>query len=412
LNSSILGASGSPVRAGEPADLLGRLRAEALAVPESGIVEVFNYGRNRQGLIPLWVGEGDLATPSFISAAAIRSLEAGETFYTYQRGIPELRQAIATYLEATYGHDAKANPERIFVTVGGMHALQIAMRMVVGNGDEVLIPTPAWPNFGGAILVAGARPVEVPMLAGPRPNGRWTLDMERLNAAVTPDTRAIVINSPSNPLGWSATIDELRAVLDFARRFGLWIVADEIYGRFVYDGEIAPSFHQIMDETDLILFPQTMSKNWAMTGWRIGWLEAPPALGQVIENLVQYSTSGVPVPAQRAATVALAGGMQFIDEQIRRAAENRDVLCHALGATGRVRFARPEGAFYLFLGVEGEHDTRNLALRLVDEAGLGLAPGVAFGAGGEGYLRLCFARSPEQIREVARRFTAWLERAR
>lgn len=395
------------LRSPSQAGVLNRIRREALDVPDSGIVDVFNYGRNRQGLIPLWVGEGDVATPSFISAAAIRSLEAGETFYTYQRGIPELRAAIASYLADMYGAPV-GDPERVFVTVGGMHALQIAMRIVAGTGDEVLVPTPAWPNFGGAIFATGARPVEVPMRREGGAAGRWRLDLDGMAQAITPQTRALVINSPSNPLGWTATLDELREVLDFARHHGLWIIADEIYGRFVFSGERAPSFHDIAADDDLILYPQTFSKNWAMTGWRIGWLEAPSALGQVIENLVQYSTSGVPVPAQRAATMALASGSAFVDEQVQRAKLNCDHLCEALAATGRVRFARPEGAFYLFFGIEHESDVRALALRLVDEAGLGLAPGTAFGAGGDGYLRLCFARSPAQIQEVARRLTRWL----
>ena len=389
-------------------DPLRSLRPEALETPESGIVEVFNYGRTRQGLIPLWVGESDLATPSFICEAATRSLEAGETFYTYQRGVPALRTAIATYLDETYERPGFFTPERIFVTTGGMHALQIAMRMVGGPGDEIIIPTPAWPNFGGAIIASGARPVEVPMRLGDQPFARWTLDLDSIARAITGATRAIVINSPSNPLGWRATIEELGAVLTLARRHGLWIIADEIYGRFVFEGAIAPSFHDIMEDDDLILFPQTLSKNWAMTGWRIGWLEAAPALGQIIENLIQYSTSGVPVPTQRAATVAIASGMSFVNEQIARAKGSRDVLCDALASTGRVRFAQPDGAFYLFCKVDGEPDSRRLAMRLVDEAGLGTAPGFAFGSGGEGYLRLCFARTPESMAEVARRFTAWL----
>jgi aspartate/methionine/tyrosine aminotransferase len=389
------------------------VRHEALDTPESGIVEVFNYGRNKQGLIPLWVGESDQATPSFISAAAIRSIEAGETFYTYQRGIPELRETIARYMTRIYGNGTTLAPDRFFVSVGGMHALQIAMRIVGGPGDEFLVPTPAWPNFAGAIIALGAKVVESPMaLFGQGPRSRWTIDLDGLARAVTPKTKAIVVNSPSNPLGWTATTDELKGILALARQNGLWIIADEIYGRFVFEGERAPSFHDIMDETDLILFPQTLSKNWAMTGWRIGWLEAPPSLGQIIENLVQYSTSGVAVPMQRAATVAIESGDAFIHQQVARSRSNRDLLCNALAATGQVRFAVPEGAFYLFCAIDGETDTRQLALRLVDEAGLGMAPGTAFGAGGEEYLRICFARSPDQIREVARRFTSWLQQRR
>ena len=205
-----------------------------------------------------------------------------------------------------------------------------------------------------------------------------------------------------------ATREELAAILDLSRRRGLWIVADEIYGRLAYQGERAPSFHDVMAPDDRILFLQTLSKNWAMTGWRIGWLEAPPALGPVIENMVQYTTSGVPVFIQRAAIAAIEEGEPFIADQIARMRQSRDIICNGLTTTGRVRFAQPEAAFYLFCTVEGHEDTRSLAMRLVDEAGLGVAPGSAFGAGGEAYIRLCFARSPAQIAEATRRFSAWL----
>jgi aspartate/methionine/tyrosine aminotransferase len=390
-------------------DWLGAINPQMRAVPESGIVEVFNYGRNRQGLIPLWVGEGDLTTPDFIADAARLSLAAGETFYTYQRGIPELRETIARYMTRVYGAAPGGgvfDPERFFVTVGGMHALQIAMRLIAGPGDEIIVPSPAWPNFEGAIGITGARTVNVPMASGER----WSLDLERLEQAITPATRGIIVNSPGNPTGFTATGEELTALLDLSRRHGLWIVADEIYGRIVYKGERAPSFHDVMAPDDRILFLQTLSKNWAMTGWRIGWLEAPPALGPIIENMVQYTTSGVPVFIQRAAVAAIEQGEPFIASQIARMRASRDIICDGLAATGRVRFARPEAAFYLFCAVEGEEDTRKLALRLVDEAGIGVAPGAAFGAGGEAYLRLCFARSPDQVAEAARRFSVWLAR--
>jgi aspartate/methionine/tyrosine aminotransferase len=377
------------------------------AVVESGIVEVFNYGRDRQGLIPLWVGEGDLTTPDFIAEAAKLSLARGETFYTHQRGIPELREAISRYMTRVYGAapgGGAFQPESFFVTVGGMHALQIAMRLIAGPGDEIIVPSPAWPNFEGAIALAGARSVNVPMVC----DERWRLDIERLAGAITPATRAILVNSPGNPTGYTATRDELIALLELSRRHGLWIVADEIYGRFVYQGERAPSFHDVMEADDRILFLQTLSKNWAMTGWRVGWLEAPAALGSVIENAVQYTTSGVAVFIQRAAIAALEGGEGFIADQLARMRQCRDILCNGLAATGRVSFVRPEAAFYLFCSVEGEPDTPALAKRLVDEAGLGVAPGAAFGPGGEAYIRLCFARSPDQIAEATRRFRAWL----
>ena len=380
------------------------IRHEAELAPESGIVEVANYGRGRPGLIPLWVGEGDKPTPAFISQAAARSIADGETFYTWQRGIPELRAALAAYHERLHGRPFDV--DAFSVTVGGMHALQIAVRIVAGHGDEVVIPTPAWPNFAGAIGVAGAHAVAVPMEPG---DAGWFLDLDRLAAAITPRTRAIVVNSPANPTGWTARRSELEFILNLARRHDLWIIADEIYQRFVHEPELVErnnrtaSFHDIMSDGDRILFVGTFSKNWSMTGWRIGWLEAPPRLGPIIENLVQYSTSGVAAFLQRGAVAALDGGDAHIAEQVALARGNRDALCAALRATNVVRLAPPPGAFYAFFKVDGLSDTRRLAMSLVDSANVGLAPGSAFGPGGADHLRLCFLRDRAGIEEAAAR---------
>jgi aspartate/methionine/tyrosine aminotransferase len=385
------------------------LRPEAEQAPTSGIVDVFSYGRGRPGIIPLWVGEGDLPTPSFICEAAARSLKDGETFYTYQRGIPELRQAIARYHEQVY---RKAfDSERFFVTSGGMPAMQMAFRMISGPGDEVLVPTPAWPNFTGAITVAGARAVAVPMTIDTK---GWHLDFERLEQAITPRTRVIVVNSPSNPTGWMAGLEDLRLVLAMARKHGLWIVADEIYGRFVHDPALAidgraPSFRDVMEPEDKILFIQTFSKNWAMTGWRLGWLEAPPVLGQVIENLVQYQTSGTPVFIQRGGVVAIEQGEEFLAEQILRAKAGREIVGR-LAQTGLVELPPPSGAFYAFLKIKGATNSKDIAFKLIDEANVGLAPGSAFGDAGEGYLRLCYLRKSEDLEEAVRRIAAALPR--
>ncbi len=392
------------------------LRPEARETAPSGIVEVFNYGRGRADLIPLWVGESDRATPGFIVDAAHASLAAGETFYMPQCGHPDLRQAIARYMSAQYGKpfansDKSFTPDRFFATVGGMHALQIASRMLAGAGDEVVILTPAWPNFAGALSLAGARVVEVQLsFVEEAGEWRWRLDPERLRAAISERTRAIVVNTPANPTGWTASLGELADILNLARAKGLWVLADEIYGRLVHTGRRAPSFHDLIDEGDRVLFVQTLSKNWAMTGWRAGWLEAPAELGDIIENLIQYSTSGVAMPMQRAAIAALDQGEPFLAEQIadmrRAGAHLREVLT----ATSRVRAAPLEGTFYLFCAVDGEPDTRALALRLVDEAGVGVAPGTAFGAGGSNFLRLCFARRYDDVVEAGDRLAKWLKK--
>ena len=383
--------------------LLSSLRPEAVDAPQSGIVEVSSYGRARDGVISLWVGEGDTPTPAFIADAATRSLAAGETFYTWQRGIPDLRDAIARYMTRTYGQGFER--EQFYVTGGGMQAVQIAIRMVAGHGDEVIIPSPAWPNFPAAAGLSGARTVMVPQQFG---NRGWMLDIASLEAAVTARSKAIIINSPSNPTGWTATKDELAEVLALARRKGLWIIADEIYGRFVFEGTRAPSFHDVMDKDDRILFVQTMSKNWAMTGWRIGWIECPPELGQVAENLIQYSTSGSPVFVQRAAAAALDHGDSFIAHQIARSKQSRDIFCDALAATGKARFLKPDGAFYLFFSVDGIVDSRKAALTMIDDVGVGVAPGTAFGPGSDAFFRLCFACSPEKATIAAEKVARWI----
>jgi len=382
-------------------------------------VEVFNHGRMRKDVIPLWVGEGDLPTPDFILQAAIRSIEAGETFYTAQEGIPDLRAAIARYMTRIYEKPFATSaipftPERFFVTVGGMHALQIAVRLVAGPGDEVLILSPAWPNFKGVLGVAGARVVEAPLRASQIEGESlaWSIDIDHLASFITPATKALIINSPSNPTGWVATHDDLKQLLSLARAHGLWIIADEIYGRLTFEGKRAPSFHDIIDEKDRVLFVQTLSKNWAMTGLRVGWLEAPPQFTTLIGDLVQYSTAGVAVPLQRAAIAALDEGEAFFERQLQRLQDSRAILCDGFDKIPTLSFARPKGAFYLFCKIAGISDTHALAFRWIDEAKVGIAPGTAFGEAGRDYVRICFARDPLIMQDAVSRLGAWFAEAR
>lgn len=383
----------------------------ALRAPVSGIVDVITYGRDREGLIPLWVGEGDLATPDFITQAAAESLAQGETFYTWQRGIPELRQAMANYMSKLSGVELDA--ERFFVTGSGMQAIRLAVQIAVDPGQKIIVPSPAWPNIVATAKLQGADVAEIGM---PFVDGRFKLDLNAIEeAAKDHKTRAIFINSPSNPTGWVADLATLKTIHDMAEKHDLWIIADEIYGQFVY-GEAAlpgagprraPSFRDVAPDSQRILYVNTMSKNWAMTGWRIGWIEAPAHLGQMVENLIQYSTSGVATFMQRAACVALQQGDDFIAMQIERATRNRDLLLGAIGASDRLQAASPDGAFYLFFKVDGENDTAKLARRMIDEIAVGVAPGTAFGPGGHEFSRLCFARNPNHIAEVASRLSDW-----
>ncbi|PDT46032.1 aspartate aminotransferase [Sinorhizobium fredii] len=383
--------------------IMTSLSPRALSAPESGIVEVVNYARGRDGLIPLWVGEGDLPTPDFITRAAAEALVAGETFYTWQPGIPPLREALVRYYQRRF--QKTLAPENFYVTGSGMQAIKLSIEAIASPGDEMVLLTPAWPNFAAAADLSGVRPVSVPLRFE---NGKWQLDLDRLESAIGERTRALFINTPSNPTGWTATPDDLKAILTLARKHGLWIIADEIYALYYYLGGRAPSFLDIMEEDDRILFVNSFSKNWSMTGWRVGWIVAPPAIGQVLENLIQYSTSGVAQFMQRGAVVALDEGDRFVDDNVAKARRNRDMLCDALIATNRVETLKPDGALYAFLKIDGVTDARRAAIDIVDKTGVGLAPGTAFGEGGSLFMRACFLRDPAQIAEAADRLRTYI----
>ncbi len=384
--------------------LINQLRLEAINAPESGIVAVMNHGRRKDGIIPLWAGEGDLPTPDYIRNAGVAALQNGETFYTWQRGIPELRDALARYHTRHFEREFSA--DQFLVTGSGMQSIQLAIQAVAGQGDEVLYLSPAWPNFAAAAAIAGAAPKAITLDFGS--NG-WSLDSTKLEANRTSKTKAIFVNSPSNPTGWTADIETLKEILAFARKHGLWIIADEIYNHFHYNGSRAASFFDVMDDEDRIIFVNSFSKNWAMTGWRVGWLTVHPSLAPVFENLIQYSTSGVAQFIQRAAVVALDEGDDFIDMQVQRAHTARDMLCSSLLATGRVQLSPPAGAFYLFFKIDDVDDTMRAAFSMVDHVNVGLAPGTAFGAGANGFFRICFNRKLDDISQAADRLCHWIK---
>jgi len=387
--------------------LLSAITTQARNEPDSGIVKAAMYGMAIPGVIPMWSGEGNVPTPEIFTRPAIDSLLAGETFYTWQRGIPELREALARYHARNFGR--AFSHENFFVTSGGMQAIQSIVQMVAGEGDEIIIPTPAWPNYGGALRILGSRPVEVPMDFR---NGRWMLDLDRLFDAITPRTRAISLNSPSNPVGWTATRDELIAVRDECRKRGIWILGDEVYSRFFYGerGETrAPSFLDICDDEEQLLLANTFSKNWAMTGWRVGWLQAPRALGPAIERIIQVNSSGTPAFLQKGCVAALDHGDEFLAQQVAKARSNRDLVVAKLREMPGIRFEVPQGAFYLFFAIDGMKDSAATTMRIIDEAKVGFAPGSTFGPGGEGHLRMCYLRDPAKLTEALDRFGNWLK---
>ncbi|HEX6141720.1 MAG TPA: pyridoxal phosphate-dependent aminotransferase [Geminicoccaceae bacterium] len=358
-------------------------------LPASAIREVANAGIGRTDLIPLWFGEGDLATPEFVRSAAIRSLEAGETFYEPNRGIAELRAALGVYLTGLYGRTFRA--AHVTVTGSGLNGLMIAAQTVLEPGAHVVATVPVWPNLIAIPTILRARITPVPL----EPHeAAWRLDLDRLIDACTPGTRLLLINTPSNPTGWMMDEAEIRTVLDFARARGIWVIADEVYARIVYDRAVAPSFLSLMEEDDRLIVVNSFSKSWCMTGWRLGWLTAPPALGPTFEKLMEFNTSCAPRFVQHGGLAALARGEGFIHEIRQRYGRSRDLMIERLGASNRITLPVPEAAFYGFFKVQGIEDGIAFAKRLVAEAGVGLAPGEAFGEQSRGWLRLCYATSP------------------
>jgi len=364
------------------------------------ILQVSSLALGDPDVIPLWYGESDLATPDAVKQAAADALAAGHTFYTHKRGIPELVSAIADYTAGLYG--IAMDPDRVTVTSSGMTGIMLVMQMLLDAGDNAVIVGPVWPNAPSTVEVLGAEPRAVALRFG---NAGWELDLEQAFAVCDARTRAIFVNSPGNPTGWMMTAADQRALLEFARARGIWIVADEVYGRIVYDRPAAPSFLEFAEPEDRVIVVNSFSKTWAMTGWRVGWLTHPPAVGDYLANLVEYNTSGTPAFLQHACVTAIETGEPFVAEMVARCRRGRDVIGRCLSGLPRVRYRAPDAAFYAFFAVEGMTNSLDFAKRLVREAGVGLAPGIAFGPQGEGWLRLCFARAPAVLEQAVERLT-------
>lgn len=370
----------------------------SVGLPDTPIVEVAMTVFGDRDVVPLWFGESDLVTPEFVRDAAAQGLKAGETFYTWQRGTPELRAALSAYTERLYR--IKCGPERVSLTTGGMQAILLCCQMLLDPGDNVVIVSPIWPNISSATKLVRGEPKYVAL--DRQTDGSWKLDLDKLFAAVDDRTRAIFVNSPGNPTGWTMTSDEQRAILEFARKRGLWIMADEVYARLIYtkrpDGrQVAPSFLEVAGPDDPVLVLNSFSKPWAMTGWRLGWLTHPAKLGDEIAKLVQINTSGAPAFLQRGAIAALEKGDRFVDEMVERCRSGGELVFQRLSALPRVKIARPEAAFYSFFSVDGVDDTLAFCKKLAKDYKVGLAPGEAFAAGGQGNIRLCFASGAEML---------------
>lgn len=387
------------------------MRQAILSLEESKIREVANAGMGRGDVLPFWFGESDEMTPEVVRAAGIASLQAGETFYSHNLGLPELRDAVAAYTSRLHG---AVGAERIAMTSGGVNALMVAMQALVDAGDRVVVVTPVWPNLTAQPRILGADLHCVALV--PDADGAWRLDLPALLAAITPDTRLLVVNSPNNPTGWTLTAAEQAQILARCRETGTWILSDEVYERLYYEGDggdaaCAPSFLDLADADDRLVVVQSFSKAFLMTGWRLGYLIMPPAMTPQVGKLLEFNTSCAPVFVQRAALVALQQTEAITPHIVAHLKRCRDTLVPLLQALPGLRTSPAPGGMYAFLRIDGQADSLQLAKRLVAEAGLGLAPGIAFGPEAEGWLRWCFAsRELARLRQGVDRLCDWLAR--
>ncbi len=377
--------------------------SDLVRIPGSRIVEVSRLAFGRPDVSFLCFGESDQPSPAVAHDAAIAALAAGETRYSDVRGLPELRVALAAYLTGL--HAEPVAEERVQVTASGMTAVAVALSAILRSGDRVVMHMPLWPNLPNAARLRGAHVDEISLDA--TSDGRFRLDLDRL-AGKLPGARALVLNTPNNPTGWTATAEELEAILALCRRHGVWLVSDEVYSRLVYDGSAAaPSVLDVAEPDDRVMVCNSFSKTWMMTGWRLGWMVLPAHTRDQVSEIVEVTHSGVAPFIQRAGIAALADPLSV--ERFRaHCAHGRELTGAALTGLNGVRYAAPEGAFYAFIGVEGAPDSLALAKRLVAEHGVAVAPGSAFGAAGEGCLRLCFAQSEPVLRHAMERLRAGL----
>ena len=352
----------------------------------SKIREVANAGLGRSDVLAFWFGESDEVTSQAVRDEAKASLDRGETFYSHNLGLAELRQAIAGYTSALHG---PVEMDRIVVTSSGVSGLMLATQLLLDPGDEVVAVTPVWPNLTAQPQILGAQVVRLPLSVR---HGVWSLDLDRLRQTVTSTTKVLLVNAPNNPTGWTLPAAQQRAILEHCRQTGTWIVADEVYERLYFgDAPAAPSFLDAAHPQDRLIVIHSFSKSFLMTGWRLGWMVVPPEVVDPLGKLTEFNTSCAPVFVQRAALLAVQQASFSVPPLRAHLLQCAQRLVGGLKSLPRVEVAAPQGGMYAFFRVDGQPDSLSFAKHLVAAHGLGLAPGAAFGPEGEGWLRWCFA---------------------
>ena len=378
-----------------------RLRKELTGVVESPLVQIATLAESMPGSIKLCYGESDLVTPDFIIRAADDAARAGHTFYTHTAGCGELREAIARKVLELHG--VTYRPSEIMATVGGTLAIYTAIRASVGAGDNAVVITPAYAIYVNALTMAGAEARQVPLAFA---DGRFELDLDRVSAAIDRRTRMLIVNSPSNPTGWMITESEQRALAAIADKHNLIILADEVYERLTFDHDIAPSFARVIDDKDRLIAINSFSKTYNMTGWRLGWAQSSETIIRTMFKAAEFITSNPTAMVQQAGIVALRDGEPFVQQQRAHLAQRRAQVVATLAKLPGVTLARIQGAFYAFFTLDAAKDSSAFCLSLLKDSGLALAPGSCFGAGGEGWVRLCFASSESTMTDALNRLSA------
>ncbi|HET9344591.1 MAG TPA: pyridoxal phosphate-dependent aminotransferase, partial [Candidatus Limnocylindrales bacterium] len=357
-----------------------------------------------RSIVYLQIGEPDFDTPANVRAAAKRALDDGETHYAPFAGIPALREAIAD--DATARKGFPVTPDRVFVTVGGKGVMLYAILGLIDPGDEAIVPDPGYPIYESLVRFVGGTPVPIPI----RMEHDFRLDVEELAALVTPRTRMIVINSPANPTGGVLTRGDLERIAELAQRHDLVVLADEIYGRIVYDGTQHISIASLPGMAERTIVLDGFSKTFAMTGWRLGYAIVPPSLVGMFGQLIINSISCAPTFAQVGAVEALRGPQGPVDDMVVEFRARRDLIVDGLNAIPGIRCLRPTGAFYAFPDVSGTGLTgAELADRLLQEAGVCVLAGTAFGGVGRDHVRVSYANSRENLALALERIRAFVD---
>jgi aspartate/methionine/tyrosine aminotransferase len=383
------------------------MRPELSAVVESPLVQIATAAEAMPGSIKLCYGESDTPTADFICRAADAAARAGHTFYTHPAGAPELREAIAGKILELQG--VSYRPSEVMATVGGTMAIHVALRALVGRGDNAVVVSPAYAIYVNSVVMSGGEPRLVPLSAN---GAQFSLDLDRVERAIDANTRVLVVNSPSNPTGWMMTEDEQRGLAAIAAHRGVAVLSDEVYERLTFDTPIAPSMARYLDDKDRLIVVNSFSKTYNMTGWRLGWAQASESIIRTLYKAAEFITSNPTSIVQQAGIVALRDGEDYVRDLRAHYAARRAQVMVALRSLPGVICPEPRGAFYAFPHFAGAADSTTFAADLLQATGVALAPGAAFGPSGEGSIRLCFAASEATIAEALGRLVRHLKDGR